>query len=409
MMPNEPLCPDKNYLLDVLSDLIAFKTIAPPGSSYHEVIDYLVSVFKSMGFRTEKIVMPREIFEARCQDARLTGDRVNLRASLDAGAKETLVIYTHVDVVPAGDNWSTDPFDMVIRDGRAYGRGASDSKGSVAGLIAALKVLLEDGKPKYNLSILLTTDEEVGGYSGLCFFADQGLIKGDYMLCMDGFSDDLVIGSNGIITWEVVVHGKSAHSGSSFLGVNALEKSLSVMQAIMALKKEVQSKRSTLAASSALEAVGIKNLMPILNITMINAGIKENIIPDRCVLRGDRRVIPEETMEEAMAQIENTIGSLDVDLNLKFFPGYPPMRMNLDHHWIEEVKGAIEKVTGTDPKLSGGQGSLDQAYATDKTKIPTAVYGVGRQMESNVHAGDENVRVDDLVNFARFLVELMGN
>jgi succinyl-diaminopimelate desuccinylase len=409
MMPNEPLCPDKNYLLDVLSDLIAFKTIAPPGSSYHEVIDYLVSVFKSMGFRTEKIVMPREIFEARCQDARLTGDRVNLRASLDAGAKETLVIYTHVDVVPAGDNWSTDPFDMVIRDGRAYGRGASDSKGSVAGLIAALKVLLEDGKPKYNLSILLTTDEEVGGYSGLCFFADQGLIKGDYMLCMDGFSDDLVIGSNGIITWEVVVHGKSAHSGSSFLGVNALEKSLSVMQAIMALKKEVQSKRSTLAASSALEAVGIKNLMPILNITMINAGIKENIIPDRCVLRGDRRVIPEETMEEAMAQIENTIGSLDVDLNLKFFPGYPPMRMNLDHHWIEEVKGAIEKVTGTDPKLSGAQGSLDQAYATDKTKIPTAVYGVGRQMESNVHAGDENVRVDDLVNFARFLVELMGS
>jgi succinyl-diaminopimelate desuccinylase len=408
-MPNQPLSPDKNYLLDVLRDLIAFKTIAPPGSSYHEVIDYLVLVFKSMGFHTEKIVMPKEIFEARCQDARLTGDRVNLRASLNVGAKETLVIYTHVDVVPAGDNWVTDPFEMFLKDGRAYGRGASDSKGAVAGLIAALQVLLKYGNSKYNLSILLTTDEEVGGYSGLCFFADQGLIKGDYMLCMDGFSDDLVIGSNGIITWEVVVHGKSAHSGSSFLGLNALEKSLPVMEAIMALKKEVQSKRSTLAASSALEAVGVKNLMPILNITMINAGIKENIIPDRCVLRGDRRVIPEESMEEAMAQIENTIRSLDVDLDLKFFPGYPPMRMNPDHHWIEEVRGAIKKVTGTVPKLSGAQGSLDQAYATEKTKIPTAVYGVGRQMESNVHAGDENVRVDDLVNFARFLLVLMGS
>ena len=61
-MPNQPLSPDKNYLLDVLRDLIAFKTIAPPGSSYHEVIDYLISIFKSMGFKTEKIVMPKEIF-----------------------------------------------------------------------------------------------------------------------------------------------------------------------------------------------------------------------------------------------------------------------------------------------------------------------------------------------------------
>jgi succinyl-diaminopimelate desuccinylase len=408
-MPDEPLCPDKDYLLNVLKDLIAFKTVAPPGSHYNEIIDYLISVFKSMGFRTEKIVMPQEIFEAKCQDSRLTGDRVNLRASLDSGAKETLVIYTHVDVVPAGDDWSTDPFRMVLKDGRAYGRGTSDSKGAVAGLIAALRALLKDSKSKYNLSILLTTDEEVGGYSGLCFFADQGLIKGDYMLCMDGFCDDLVIGSNGIVTWEVTVHGKSAHSGSSFLGINALEKSLPVMEALMTLKKAIQSRRSTLRANSALEAIGIENLMPILNITMINAGIKENIVPDRCVLRGDRRVIPEETMDAAMAEIEKALGPLDVDMDLKFFPGYPPMRMNPDHHWIGEVQRAIEQITGSAPKLSGAQGSLDQAYATDKTGIPTCVYGVGRQMESNIHAGDENVRIDDLVNFAKFLLALMGS
>ena len=408
-MPHEPLFPDKDYLLNVLRDLIAFETVAPPGSHYNEIIDYLVSVFKSIGFRTEKIVMPKEIFEAKCQDARLTGDRVNLRASLNVGAKETLIIYTHVDVVPAGDDWSTYPFEMVLKDGRAYGRGVSDSKGGVAGLIAALQVLLKEGKPKYNLSILLTTDEEVGGYSGLCFFADQGLIKGDYMLCMDGFSDDLVIGSNGIVTWEVTVHGKSAHSGSSFLGINALEKSLPVMEALMALKKEVQSRRSTLSASSALKAMSIKNLMPILNITMISAGIKENIVPDKCVLRGDRRVIPEETMGGAVEEIEKIVKPLGDDLDLKFFPGYPPMRMNPDHHWIRKVRRTVEQVTGHAPKLSGAQGSLDQAYATDKTGIPTCVYGVGRQMESNIHAGDENVRVDDLVNFSKFLVALIGS
>ena len=117
-------------------------------------------------------------------------------------------------------------------------------------------MLLEKGKPKYNLSVLLTTDEEVGGYSGLCYLTDLGQVKGDLMLCMDGFSDDVVIGSNGIITWDVVVHGRSVHSGSSFLGINAVERSIPVMDALMDLKKVVQARRSLLPASTALEALG---------------------------------------------------------------------------------------------------------------------------------------------------------
>lgn len=407
MMPKECPSPDTAYLLDVLRDLIAFETVAPPGSHYQEVVDYVLSIFKSMGFETEKLVMPQEVFQSRCEDSRLVGDRVNMTARLDVGAQETVAIYAHLDVVPAGSGWSTDPFQMVKKNGRVYGRGVSDCKGSVGSLIAALKALLDSGRrPRYNLLVLLTTDEEVGGYSGLCYLTDIGLVKGDCMLCMDGFSDDLVIGSNGIITWEATVHGISAHSGSSFLGVNAVEKSVPVMKAVLALKKEVQSRRSSLAANSSLEAVGVKNLTAILNINMIHGGIKENIVPDKCVLRGDRRVIPEETMDEAMEEMARAIGSQDADL--KFFPGYPPMHMNPDHPWIAEVREAVKRGMGFLPRLSGSQGSLDQAYATEKTGIPTAVYGVGRQMESNIHGPNENVRITDLEGFARFLIELLA-
>lgn len=407
-MPEECLRPDMDYLLNILRDIVAFRTVAPPGSCYQEVVDYLVPIFKGMGFKVEKIVMPQEVFIARCTDQRLVGDRVNLRATLDAGAKETLVIYAHLDVVPPGDGWATDPFKVTVKDERAYGRGVSDCKGSIAALVAALRTLLAKGMPKYNLSVLLTTDEEVGGYSGLCYLADEGRVKGDYMLCMDGFSDDVVIGSNGVINWEAVVFGKAAHSGSSFLGVNAVEKSLPLMEALMDLKKTVQSRRSTLSASSALESMGLTNLMPMLNITMIHGGIKENIVPDRCVLRGDRRVIPEESMEDAMAEMEKTVKSLDTNLELRFFPGYPPMRVNPDHKWVAEVREAVERATGFLPRLSGAQGSLDQAYATDRTGIPTCVYGVGRQMESNIHSPDENVRLVDLESFARFIIELIS-
>jgi succinyl-diaminopimelate desuccinylase len=406
-MPETIPSPDANYLMDLLKRIISFKTVAPPGSNYGEIVDWLDPIFREMGFSTQKMVMPEEVFESRCRDRRLLGDRYNLRADLSAGAEKTLVIYAHLDVVPAEGLWDTDPFQAVTKNGRVYGRGVSDCKGSIAALIAALDALLKTGKPKYNLSVLLTTDEEVGGYSGLCYLTDLGLVKGDNMLCMDGFSDDVVIGSNGIIHWDLAVHGKSVHSGSSFLGTNAVEKSIPVMNALMDLKKIVQSRRSLLPASSALEAMGKKNLMPILNITVINGGIKENIVPDICNLRGDRRVIPEESMDEAMAEIERALKPLDVDFDLKFSPGYPPMSVNPDHPWVWEVRNAVERGMGFFPRLSGAQGSLDQAYATEKTGIATCVFGVGRQLESNIHGLNENVRISDLNGFARFLIELL--
>jgi succinyl-diaminopimelate desuccinylase len=406
-MPEEILQPDKDYLLDMLKKIISFKTVAPPGSHYEEIVDWLVPILRENGFATKKLVMPGEVFAAKCEDRRLAGDRFNIKADLSVGAEKTLVIYAHLDVVPAEGKWDTDPFQLVQKNGRVYGRGVSDCKGSIAALLAALKALLEKGSLKYNLSVLLTTDEEVGGYSGLCYLTDLGEVKGDLMLCMDGFSDDVVIGSNGIITWDVVVHGKSAHSGSSFLGINAVERSIPVMESLMKLKKAVQERRSTLPASSALEAMGKKNLIPMLNITMINGGVKENIVPDRCTLRGDRRVIPEESMDEAMAEIERTLKPLDVKFDLKFYPGYPPMSVNPDHPWVAEVRGAVQKGMGFYPRLSGAQGSLDQAYATEKTGIPTCVYGVGRQLESNIHGLNENARVSDLIGFTSFLIELL--
>jgi len=411
-MPEETLSLHEEHimdldLLDLLKKIISFKTVAPPGNNYEEIVDWLVPLFQEMGFSTRKMAMPQEVFASRCQDSRLRGDRFNLKADLELGREKTLAIYAHLDVVPAEGDWDTDPFQAVQKEGRIYGRGVSDCKGSIAALIAALRSVLKTGRPKYNLSILLTTDEEVGGYSGLCYLTDLGQVQGDMMLCMDGFCDDVVIGSNGIITWEATVHGRSAHSGSSFLGVNAVERSIPVMEALMALKKDVQSRRSAVPSSSALEALGMKSLKPMLNITMINGGVKENIVPDRCILRGDRRVIPEESMDGAMQELESVLKPLDVQLDLKFYPGYPPMSVNPDHPWVSEVREAVQRGMGFYPRLSGAQGSLDQAYATEKTGIPTCVFGVGRQLESNIHGLNENVRVSDLMGFARFLIELL--
>jgi len=112
-------------------------------------------------------------------------------------------------------------------------------------------------------------------------------------------------------------------------------------------------------------------------------------------------------MDVAMQELESFLKPLDVQLDLKFYPGYPPMSVNPDHPWVSEVREAVQRSMGFYPRLSGAQGSLDQAYATEKTGIPTCVFGVGRQLESNIHGLNENVRVSDLMGFARFLIELL--
>jgi succinyl-diaminopimelate desuccinylase len=78
-MPKDCLQPDTNYLLQVLKDIIGFKTVAPPGSCYREIVDYLVPILSGLGFETKKLVMPQEVFAARCGCG--GGRSFNLRGS----------------------------------------------------------------------------------------------------------------------------------------------------------------------------------------------------------------------------------------------------------------------------------------------------------------------------------------
>ncbi|MEA1944600.1 MAG: ArgE/DapE family deacylase [Euryarchaeota archaeon] len=394
--------------LRILTDLVNMPTVVPPGDNYEEIVDYLMIKFSDLGFKVEEVCIPEDIFRQKMKNPELHGKRANLHTYLDVGADQTLVIYTHLDVVPAGDGWTSPPFEGTIRDGKFYARGSSDSKAAVAALLTALSVISELGiVPAYNLNIALTTDEEIGPYSGLCYFADNDLLFGDYFLCMDGVSDDVTIGTNGILTWRVDVTGKTCHSGASFLGINALEKSVALMNGLLALKSEVESKRSEMPSSSVIiEKTGLTHVKPVLNITIAESGIKENVIPGKCTIRGDRRVIPEETFDCAIEEIRmalNNAADAETTYDFTYQIGYPPMLTDPNDPWIKQVLSAANEVSDRKIDIAGAQGSLDVAYAIKITKQPVCCHGVGRLVESRAHAENENIRTEDLVRYTRFL------
>lgn len=401
--------------IQTLDELVRIQTQVPPGENYEKAMDYAISRLEEMDFEVETLIMPRKLFEKKNPRlAHLTDERVNISAIKNAGAEKTLLINTHLDVVPASQSWSVPPFECTEKDGRIFGRGVADSKGGVAALFTVLSAMDElDIRQKYNLNIALTTDEEMGPYSGLCYLADLGKLNADYFLSMDGDSDDITIASNGNVDWQIDVFGKSYHSGSSFLGVNAIERSIPVMNELMELKAKVEKRRSKVPSSIAISKIaGIDTLMPVLNITVINGGVKQNIVPDRCTLKGDRRYIPEEEFSDVCKEMNDSMSMVkkkhpDINLKMSCDDIYAPMLTDTNHPWVIEVKRVADEVTGRDVKCAGAQGSLDVAYAVKVTGLPACCFGIGRRMESNAHADDENIRVEDLVMFTRFLGRLI--
>ncbi len=394
-----------------LDELVRIPTQVPPGENYEKIMDFMAEKLTALDFEVEKFIMPRELFEKKNPRLKhLVGERANLSATKDAGAEKTLLINTHLDVVPASASWTVPPFECTENNGRIFGRGVADSKGGPAALLTVLSAMEEMGlEPKYNLNIAFTTDEEMGPYSGLCYLSDLGKLKADYFLSMDGDSDDITIASNGNVDWQIDVFGRSYHSGSSFLGVNAIEKSIPVMNEFMELKAEVEKRRSKVPASMAIsQKTGVKTLMPVLNITVINAGVKQNIVPDKCTMKGDRRYIPEERFADVCREMNDAISHVkekhpDTDLRMSCDDIYAPMLTDVTHPWVKEVKRVADDVTGRDVSLAGAQGSLDVAYAVKVTGLPACCFGIGRRTESNAHAEDENILVEDLVMYMKFL------
>lgn len=400
-------------LIGYLKELVRMPTFVPPGENYVQIVEWLIPVFDGFGFRCERIDMPEDVYEARQKNADLSGERANLLATKDSGAEEGVVIYTHLDVVPAGEGWSSYPFETVILNDRIYGRGVADSKGSVASLLTALGIMKElDWTSKYNIRVALTTDEEIGPYSGLCFFADEGLLQGDYCLCMDGDNEGIAIATDGVFNWEMKVEGKSCHSSIPFMGVNAIESAKVVMNELEGLKKKVEVRESKAPCSPHMREIsGQVHIKPVFNVTMISGGVKENIIPPSCTLRGDRRYIPEEDEREVIAEFEDAVEAIkqkyNIALELHCKPGYPPMFSNPGNKWVIEVQEAVSKALGVSKPIIGVQGGLDLAYAVQKTNQPVCAYGVGSFMDSNAHGANENVRLRDLKDYVKFLVGLL--
>ncbi len=407
----------KKDLVDLTCRLVNIDTTVPPGRNYPKIAQLLAGELKDLGVTPSVDYIPEATLKRRVSpEVGLRGPRPNVHATLK-GEKDgpRIVLNGHVDVVPAQtEGWSSDPFKPVIRNGMIFGRGAADMKGSDAAMVYSLKALVETGA-RFNGSITptFTTDEEVGGYTGVNYLIDKNVITRDvdYCLSMDSNIEAVNIASLGDTELLITVRGKAAHSGRGWIGTNAIEYAATLVERLKLLGREVAKRKSKIPTEP---IYGNSRLRPGLYVTMVKGGTKGNIIPDSCEVLVDRRFIPEENREQVQREIGRVVKEFSRETGVKALVkpilGYDPMLTDPNHRLVRVVRKAARKVLKRDAPPRGTQGSTDMA-AVSRMGVPVAVLGTTRA-DSNIHGVDEHVRINDLVSvtkiFAHTYLELLS-
>ena len=368
-----------------LATLIRCPSVTPAEGG---ALSALEAMLKPLGFAVDR-VMAKEAG---------TPDIENLYARLGTEGPH-LMFAGHTDVVPVGDEaaWIHGPFSADIAGGEMYGRGAVDMKGGIACFVAAIARHVEKhGAPKGSVSFLITGDEEGPAINGTTKLLQWAADKGErWDACLvgeptnpDQLGDMIKIGRRGSLSGRITVHGVQGHAAYPHLADSPVRGILQLTQALMDPPFDN----------------GTESFQPSnLEVTTIDVGNGAvNVIPAKATAAFNIRFNDTWTAESLMAEIISRLDRAAASGSLR--PDRAPVRYEIvwaerpshvfltrNNALISSLSGAVEAVTGRQPKLSTTGGTSDARFIKDY--CPVVEFGlVGQTM----HMVDERVAVADL-------------
>jgi succinyl-diaminopimelate desuccinylase len=408
-------------IIRLCCDLIGFRSVNPPGE-VSDIAGFAKDYLLGKGFRVETVVPEK--------------GRVNIVASLRGGkSTKTLVWNGHLDVVPPGrtEEWKTDPYRGVLKGSMLFGRGAADMKGSIASALFAASVIVEkDVELNGTLTFHLVPDEETMGRYGTGYLVGKGYYSNvDSCIVGEGTCNQIwgpafAIAEKGILTLRVRASGRSAHASMPFLGDNAIDKLVRIIQRLEELGQtdlKIDQRLSDLFKMGrpfyltfnkilGLSIEQIEKLYTRLTFSpgMIKGGIKSNVIPDEAVAELDVRVPPLGSLDDTLALIEKSvrdsgIKGISVEPLEKVEPSYQDPSTPL----VERVKKCLFQVWGKEPHIMIQPGGTDARFVRNKLGIPTIVLG---PTSETAHSANEYVVKKDLTlcseAYASIMTELLS-
>lgn len=333
--------------------------------------------------------------------------RPNIIATVGDPSKGPIIAMNgHLDVVPVSDasSWKTDPFTGVVsEDGtKIFGRGASDMKTSV-GVMMTMLEMFRDAPLQGALQAHIVSDEETSANFGtkhvLAEIEKGNLPRPDYVFIGEGSEHKVRNAERGGLAVNVIFRGKASHTAAARAGgINALQKAA---KGILALEHHLEQFHP---------AVG----HPVLSVNQIEAGIAHNVVPGEAKISIDRRLIPGEDKESAVADIRAKLDAVaaedpDFKYELEIDPDGSYIAPNItpeDSPLVQAFQQSIRTLTGEEPEFFVQWAGMTDGRFYRQHGMDTV--GMGPRGEG-AHGANESILIDDLVKQARIYALTIAN
>ena len=363
---------DEINVVDLLIKLLSFESVTPDDAGSLKFIEEYLDGFESTYVNE--------------------GGVKNLFLSKKFGEGVHLCFAGHVDVVPAGEGWHSNPFVPMIKDGNIYARGTQDMKSGVASFVQVCK---EAQEFEGTLSILLTSDEEGDAKYGtvimLEYLKKQGLLP-DFCVvaeptCEQTFGDAIKIGRRGSINGYLTLQGRQGHAAYPEKAINPIH-NISKVLGNMAGKNLDDG--DEYFSPSKFVITDIRSGMEVTNVT-----------PNQLNMMFNVRNTTLTTQKEVKEFVEKNLKGLNYELRLT--QGSYPFRTDTDTKLVNNIDRAIESVIGIKPKHSTAGGTSDARFISPMG-IDVVEFGVKNDTIHSVNERTTKQEVENLYKVFKVLI-----
>jgi acetylornithine deacetylase len=357
-------------------ELVAIESVnpdlVPSGSGESKIAAFVAAWLKAQGLSVQ-VIEP------------VPGRASVIGVLAGSGGGTSLMLNAHMDTVGAGG--MADPFMPVVRDGRIYGRGAYDMKGS----LAAIMITAREAKKlalSGDLIVAAVADEEVGS---LGTEAVLQRLEADAAIVTEPTELRLCLAHKGFAWFEVETRGVAAHGSRPDLGVDAVAHMGRILTGVLELDRRLRAGRRHLLLGTGT-----------VHTSLIEGGQEWSTYPKRCLVKVERRTIPGEDGASALREMEEVIAAARaedpaLEASVRLLMERPWSQLGADSFVTEAVESAAAEVLGRDPEVIGVAYWMDMALS-NAVGVPTVAFGPSGE---GAHADVEWVDVASLETCAR--------
>jgi acetylornithine deacetylase/succinyl-diaminopimelate desuccinylase family protein len=372
-----------NSCIGLLKELVAIPSINPMGKApasgnygENDIAYFVADTMKGSGIDVE-------LYD-------VSPNRPNVVGFIDGHADRTLMLEAHLDTVFA-DGMTIDPFMPTIANGKLYGRGSCDTKGSLAAFLHAVCSLANEGKkPTYNIILAAVADEEFG-FTGAEALLARGL-KADGAIVGEPTELHIVRAHKGVLRWKLRTTGIAAHSAYPFRGRSAV---YAMARVIMRLEEYA----GMLEGQKPHPLLGT----PTMNVGTIVGGEVVNAVPDKCVIEIDRRMLPGETDADVLRLVREALAGLG---DWEFEPPYlsvAGMEVGEQAEIVSILSQAVKHYCG-DVIVESAHYATDAGHY-NRAGIPSIVFGPGNIAQA--HTAGEYIELAQLEQAAMIVTRML--